>query len=1187
MMNASPLEIQLLGPVEITYQDEPLKISRRVERAILYLLAVEHKPISRTTLIDMLWPEAEQMDPRGALRTALSRLRSELPDSDLILTEFDQVWIDLERCNIDLVKFIGHYQSLKNILGVYQENRPLPSQIVKQIQKALALWHGDTIIHGDNLTAYVEFESWRQSLDRTLGQQRKFLINKLAKHFQAAGKPEMALELFVQIGQQFPLDIDTHVSVLETLITLGRHQELLNYCDHLEEVYETKFNAPLPNQILEKCQFAARVIENTEHQSEAVGWPLPLTMQLEMVDRRSELDTLKNAYFQGGLVLIRGELGSGKTRLVQELFYSLTPTPKLFLAPSREMENSLPLSPIIHALRQHVEDKVWKELDTVWANQISLLLPELANIREDCRQNPISKLPSGKQHLFDALYHVFQIIATRTERVLFFLDDAQWADTQTLQALAYLVSQGFFDDHGLLVIATRPEEPNPELNTITDQFHRTHLIQTINLTGLSPNELSKLAQQVLDQTPSIPFIEKLFRETSGNPFLALEIIRNILEEPSPLESHDTATKLPLPTSVHALIRRRLNRLCEASRHVLLCAAVIGNSFSLKTLQLIANPKYFSDFDAINSLIKTGFLHPTQKENFREEYLHFAHEKMREVILKEASPAQLQHIHLRAAKNLANRTLARSKAAIIANHFLAGGDIRKAFDWYLLAAEHAWTLGAREDVLQAYQQAEKLFRNAPDGFFDIEDIYSLYQQWSDFAYQSNQADMLEETGIKMEYFGKPKNNFLLLGGSKIALANACFLRLKFDTGLELINKAIENLEYTHNKQEMGEALLRKAAFQWWKLDYNGALETANKLLSLLATIESESPRMISLAFNTHHSVGFIYYAKGNAKKALQNSEETYRKYFYKLNSFDKMRTLNMLAYANLTAGNYDICERFIDRGLEITHAIENTFVEEILLTIRARVEVIQGYLDEAYIHASEVLKMGEENNHTHTIVSANCILGDIFFNLQNYSRAMKYYRVAQIREGFSKNSIHGIENDIHLARLLSWLGPLTETKEILDKTLKVTKKSGMNQLYAQSLLNSGLCDLIDGELIRAENKFSHAFAIITENGLRYEAVWCKIGYLRLALSRHEFESAKQILDELLEESTQINSIFLTLYGLELSVQLQKNGEDSVFLDEYRAKLDEVVQRIDLHTQSDALRGDFLNAKRLWQEGHRFP
>jgi len=108
-MEQMPLKIQLLGPVEIKFDDKPLKIRRRIERAILYFLATEHKPVSRTKLIDLLWPDGEQTDPRASLRTALSRLRRELPDPDMITTELDQVGLNLDRCEIDIEAFEKHY----------------------------------------------------------------------------------------------------------------------------------------------------------------------------------------------------------------------------------------------------------------------------------------------------------------------------------------------------------------------------------------------------------------------------------------------------------------------------------------------------------------------------------------------------------------------------------------------------------------------------------------------------------------------------------------------------------------------------------------------------------------------------------------------------------------------------------------------------------------------------------------------------------------------------------------------------------------------------------------------------------------------------------------------------------------------------------------------------------------------
>ncbi len=106
------IEIHLLGPVEIIQGDKLISLNRRVERMILYILAVEQRPVSRTTLMDMLWPEADQTDPRGTFRTALSRLRRKLPDANLILTELDNVQLDLNRCKIDLITFQNSFQSI-------------------------------------------------------------------------------------------------------------------------------------------------------------------------------------------------------------------------------------------------------------------------------------------------------------------------------------------------------------------------------------------------------------------------------------------------------------------------------------------------------------------------------------------------------------------------------------------------------------------------------------------------------------------------------------------------------------------------------------------------------------------------------------------------------------------------------------------------------------------------------------------------------------------------------------------------------------------------------------------------------------------------------------------------------------------------------------------------------------------
>ncbi|MFU8827637.1 MAG: AfsR/SARP family transcriptional regulator, partial [Brevefilum sp.] len=68
MISPTILEIRLLGPVEVSFHQERIKIPRKLERVILYYLAVQNHPVGRSALIDLLWPGAEQIDPRGALR---------------------------------------------------------------------------------------------------------------------------------------------------------------------------------------------------------------------------------------------------------------------------------------------------------------------------------------------------------------------------------------------------------------------------------------------------------------------------------------------------------------------------------------------------------------------------------------------------------------------------------------------------------------------------------------------------------------------------------------------------------------------------------------------------------------------------------------------------------------------------------------------------------------------------------------------------------------------------------------------------------------------------------------------------------------------------------------------------------------------------------------------------------------
>ena len=399
---------------------------------------------------------------RAALRTALSRLRKRLPQEELLLSELDQVWLNPELCWIDVEKFQTSHDRLKNVLGVYQSDRELPAQIVKQIEETLSLWRGDQFFQGDNLSSYPEIEGWRRSLNLLLTHQRTTLMERLARHYRFTGQLDLALDLYISLGKMDLLDVNIHLAVLEILSRMNRYQEAVDYCDALEMVYEEAYNSPLPEAILSQYQYSQIHLQASQAEKPK-EWHFPLSMEIPLVGRQAELSHLQNAFFKGGIVVINGELGSGKTRLIQEFFSALNPPPCLIYAPSQEMENTLPFSPFIHGFRNHVSRQIWESIAYVWAQRIALLLPELSEFREDCSTQENDIQSPGRQQLFDALHHVLRRVAQKEGRILFVLDDSQWADRQSLQAISYLVNEGFFQKSGLLILACRGEEPNPDL----------------------------------------------------------------------------------------------------------------------------------------------------------------------------------------------------------------------------------------------------------------------------------------------------------------------------------------------------------------------------------------------------------------------------------------------------------------------------------------------------------------------------------------------------------------------------------------------------------------------------------------------------------------------------------------------------------------------------------------------------
>ena len=447
-------------------------------------------------------------------------------------------------------------------------------------------------------------------------------------------------------------------------------------------------------------------------------------------------------------------------------------------------------------------------------------------------------------------------------------------------------------------------------------------------------------------------------------------------------------------------------------------------------------------------------------------------------------------------------------------------------------------------------------------------------------------MLEDVGVKLEQYAREEDDPRLRGISNVTLANACFLRDDFKTGYTLIRKAISDLEGTEDQEALITALFHQTILKWWLLDFEFILSPANRLTQIINNLDPALSVKLSEKFSVNRMIAEAYYGLGEAEKALEIAQKTYRKFFKKLDTFDRLRALQMLAHIHFISGQIDQCAHYAQEGLKITRSLENVFIEELLLIILSKAEIVQGHLDQAYQHATKVLMLGERHQKIQTTVAANTLLGDIYAVLQIDTMALRRYRIAQVRQGFSTFSYYGLENNIHLSRFLIKSGQVAEANEIIQTTLGVTLRKGMLLLNAQALMVAGLIDIVTQNFTAAEEKFVSVIEKAEQKGFPQEALWAKYRLACLELSRQNFDRAGQYLNEVFESPESSQMALLSLSALKLIGKLPDSAKKRVYTSDLQVRFQTLVAKLEAHTQSEPLRQDFLNAQRLWREKEIF-
>ena len=420
------------------------------------------------------------------------------------------------------------------------------------------------------------------------------------------------------------------------------------------------------------------------------------------------------------VILVSGEPGIGKTSLVAQATRSAHGAGANVLYGNCEEGLRIPYQPWIVALTRLVEQIDEAPLRRfVEANgpAVARLVPPLARRLDLPPPGATGDADTERFLIMEGVVRLLAAISAEVPLVVV-LDDLHWMDATSIQLLRHLVTSA--TPMGVLVVGTFRDSDLSRAHPLTHalaDLRRAPGVERLDLAGLGDTEITELLAAAAGHDVAgegVAFAHALRRETDGNPFFLVEVIRHLAETGAFVR--DAAGRwvlstdlddLSLPTSVREVVAHRVARLGEETEQVLSLAAVIGREFDVDILVRLTGTDEDRVLDVLEGAIGAGLVGETTQVAGRYQFVHAL---VQHTLYQELGATRRQRLHQRVAEALESGPGGDRRVAELARHWLAAtrpSDAGKALHYARRAGEAALAAYAPLDAVGWYARALEL------------------------------------------------------------------------------------------------------------------------------------------------------------------------------------------------------------------------------------------------------------------------------------------------------------------------------------------------------------------------------------------------------------------------------------------------------------------------------------------------
>ncbi|MDQ7906062.1 BTAD domain-containing putative transcriptional regulator [Phytohabitans sp. ZYX-F-186] len=636
MSAAAPPRLQILGPLRIWRDGVELAPGPRQQAYLLaVLLARAGEPISTSELIDLIWGDDAPESAVNILQKYVGALRRLLEPA--VPARETGSYLQRHRngylfaADPDLVDVVTFRELVAAAKGGVAEQRP--DAALDRYVRALGLWHGpagEGLAHGS--TAMAIFAALDGEFFDACVAAAELAVSR--------GQPERVLHALYLAARMAPLHEGVQASLVRTLAAAGRQAEALS-------VFQT-VRARLAEELgIDPGPTLVAALRHVLARQPAEDIPAGTPAADALVGRAEELGVLRQAVasaFAGGtgLVVIEGEPGVGKTRLLEEAAAGAGRRGALVVwGRCLEGDGTPSMWPWVQAVGAILGGLPAPAREQWHASELGRLVGSHGGVPA----TPVLPDSGTRFRLFEQAVALVGTVSVRRPVVLF-VDDLQWADTASLDLFSHLAARLPAGTAVIGALRDRAPVPGSELARMLAAASRVPRHRRIRLGPLGPDEVAELVRRETGQDPSPGAARSIHARTAGNPFFVRELSRLLAD--GGVLTVDAAARTAVPSTVRDVVRDRMAGLDDDARGLLQAAALIGRDVDLALLARTAGLDAQACLEGLEPLEELGLFEPSPGDPYS---FRFPHDLVRESVAETTPPRRAARLHLLVADGL--------------------------------------------------------------------------------------------------------------------------------------------------------------------------------------------------------------------------------------------------------------------------------------------------------------------------------------------------------------------------------------------------------------------------------------------------------------------------------------------------------------------------------------------------------